>query len=96
MGLFAFLVAFYRWGPPVPLQRSLLASVVATAVAMLASLGFGLYLSLAPELGATFGVLGAVAVALVWLYLGAFAILLGAVVAEVVGPARSPSDAVSP
>ena len=45
-----------------------------------ASLAFGLYLNLAPELGATFGVLGAVALALVWLYLGAFAILLGAVV----------------
>jgi membrane protein len=45
-----------------------------------ASLIFGLYLNLAPELGATFGVLGAVALALVWLYLGAFAILLGGVV----------------
>jgi membrane protein len=46
----------------------------------LVSLGFGLYLAMAPSLGATFGTLGAVAVAMVWLYLGSFMILLGAVV----------------
>ena len=49
-------------------------------VAALASLGFGLYLAYSPNLGATFGTFGAVAIALVWLYLGAFAILLGGVV----------------
>jgi membrane protein len=78
--LYLFLLAFYRWGPPQPLPRAWLAALVGTAGALLASLGFGLYLALAPELGATFGVLGAVAIALVWLYAGAFAVLLGAVV----------------
>jgi membrane protein len=79
-GLYLFLLAFYRWGPPKPLPRPWLAALVATAGAVLVSLGLGLYLAVSPSLGATFGVLGAVAVALVWLYLGAFAILLGAVV----------------
>ncbi len=78
-GLYLFLTALYRYGPPEPLPRSWLAALVATVGAVIGSLGFGLYLGLAPELGATFGVLGAVAVALVWLYLGAMAILLGAV-----------------
>jgi len=79
-GLYLFLLAFYRWGPPEPLPKSWLAALVGTVGALAASLTFGLYLSLAPSLGATFGVLGAVAAALVWLYLGAFAILLGGVV----------------
>ena len=79
-GLYVFLIALYRLGPPEPLPRSWLAALVATAGAVLGSVGFGFYLGLAPELGATFGVLGAVAVALVWLYVGALAILFGAVV----------------
>ncbi|MCJ7725346.1 MAG: YihY/virulence factor BrkB family protein [Acidimicrobiia bacterium] len=79
-GLYLFLLALYRWGPPEPLPKSWLAALVGTAGALASSLIFGIYLNLAPELGATFGVLGAVALALVWLYLGTFAILLGAVV----------------
>jgi membrane protein len=78
-GLFLFLLALYRWGPPQPLPRARLAALVGTAGALLASLCFSFYLALAPQLGATFGVLGAVAIALVWLYAGAFAVLLGAV-----------------
>ncbi|MCB2223110.1 MAG: YihY/virulence factor BrkB family protein [Actinobacteria bacterium] len=79
-GLFAFLLAFYRWGPPEPLPKPWLAAAVGTGGVLLASLAFGLYLGATPVLGATFGVLGAVALALVWLYLGAAAILAGAMV----------------
>ncbi|MFH1329430.1 MAG: YihY/virulence factor BrkB family protein [Actinomycetota bacterium] len=79
-GLYFLLLACYRWGPSRPLPRPWLAALVGTTGALLSSLGFGLYLSLAPALGATFGILGAVAVALVWLYSGALAILLGAAV----------------
>jgi membrane protein len=79
-GLYLFLLAFYHWGPPHPLPKSWLAALVGSAGAALASLGFGLYLAFSPNLGATFGTFGAVAIALVWLYLGAFAILLGGVV----------------
>jgi membrane protein len=87
-GLYLFLLACYRWGPPRPLTRPWLASLVGTAGILLASLGFGLYLALTPVLGAMFGTLGAVAVALVWLYAGAFAILLGAVAAAWIAPRR--------
>ena len=79
--LFVFLLAFYRWGPPRPLPKAWLAAVVGTAGVVLGSLGFGLYLAATPELGATFGALGAVAVALVWLYVGALAVLFGGVAA---------------
>lgn len=79
-GLYVFLLALYRFGPPQPLPRPHVAALVATAGAVLGSLGFGIYLSITPELGATFGVLGAVAVALVWLYVGALAIVLGGIV----------------
>jgi membrane protein len=78
VGLFVFLLALYQFGPPKPLQRSWLAALIATGGSVLGSLGFGLYLSITPELGAAIGVLGGVAVALVWLYVGAMAILLGA------------------
>lgn len=87
-GLFLFLLTLYRWGPPEPLPHSWVAALVASAGVVLVSLGFGLYLSLTPSLGATFGVLGAVAVMLVWLYLGAFAILFGAVFAASIGGMR--------
>jgi membrane protein len=79
LGLFAFLLALYHWGPPQPLPRASLAAFVATAGAVLASLAFGVYLRVSPELGATIGVLGTVAIALIWLYVGTFMILLGAV-----------------
>ncbi|HSG78501.1 MAG TPA: YhjD/YihY/BrkB family envelope integrity protein, partial [Acidimicrobiia bacterium] len=79
IGLYLFLLALYHWGPPRPLPRAPLAALVATAGAVLASLGFGLYLRLSPELGATIGVLGTVAIALIWLYVGTFMILFGAV-----------------
>jgi len=79
-GLYAFVIVFYRYGPPEPLPQGWLAALVATAGVVLGSLGFGWYLSASPELGATIGALGAVAVALIWMYVGATAILFGAVV----------------
>lgn len=94
--LFLFLLAFYRWGPPQPLDKPWLAALVAGGGALLVSLGFGLYLAVAPNLGATFGTLGAVAVAMVWLYLGAFMILLGAVVVAYVLRARVAAAVATP
>lgn len=87
-GLFLFLLACYRWGPPQPLPRAPVAALAASVGVIAASLAFGLYLSVTPSLGATFGVLGAVAVTLVWLYLGAFAILFSAVFATGKPPGR--------
>lgn len=79
LGMYAFLVAFYRWAPPEPMPRPWLAALVATGGIVVGSLLFGWYLSVSPELGATFGILGAVAIAMVWLYLGALSIMGGAV-----------------
>jgi membrane protein len=81
VGLMAFLLACYRFGPPKPVPRAGLAALVGTVGVVLGSALFGVYLGRAAALGATFGSLGAVAAALIWLYLGAVAILAGAVVA---------------
>lgn len=79
--VFGFLFLFYLVGPPTPVPRARLAALVGVMGIIGGSFGFGLYLAAAPVLGATFGTLGAVAVALVWLYLGALSVLAGAVVA---------------
>jgi membrane protein len=84
IGIFVFLLALYTWGPPQPVPRARLAALIATTGILLGSLGFGLYLATTPALGATFGMLGAVAIAMVWLYLGALSILAAAVVAHTV------------
>ncbi|MEX2323321.1 MAG: YihY/virulence factor BrkB family protein [Acidimicrobiia bacterium] len=80
-GVFGFLMLFYVFGPSIPVPRAGVAALVGVVGIVGGSLGFSLYLALAPGLGATFGTLGAVAVALVWLYLGALSVLAGAVVA---------------
>lgn len=84
IGVFAFLLALYTWGPPQPVPRARLAALIATTGIVVGSLGFGLYLATTPALGATFGMLGAVAIAMVWLYLGAISILMAAVVAHTI------------
>jgi membrane protein len=84
IGIFVFLLALYTWGPPQPVPRARLAALIATTGILLGSLGFGLYLATTPALWATFGMLGAVAIAMVWLYLGALSILAAAVVAHTV------------
>jgi len=82
IALYGFVLAVYAWGPPEPMPRSWLAALVATAGVIGGSMLFGLYLGSAPDLGPTFGTLGAVAVCLVWLYVGAMAILFGGVVSS--------------
>jgi uncharacterized BrkB/YihY/UPF0761 family membrane protein len=93
-GLYLFLLACYRWGPPRPLPRASRAALLGTVGVLMTTLGFGLYLALAPALGATFAVLGAVAVTLVWLYSGALVILLAAAAVVPVGiPRPAPASA---
>lgn len=82
-GLFLFLLAVYTWGPPRPLPEPWLAAMVASVASILASLLLGAAFSRLGDLGPTFGVLGALAVLLVWLYVGAYVILAaGALVAH--------------
>jgi membrane protein len=90
-GLYLFLWGFYRFGPPRPMPRAWLAALISSAGIVAGSLLFGFYLSNAPDLGATFGALGAVAIALVWLWVTAAAVLLGAVVVTLTSDGGSAS-----
>jgi membrane protein len=80
LGLFSFLRVFYHWGPPEPLPAAGTAAAVGTAGTVGASLLFGLYLRNADALGTTIGALGGVAFALLWLYIGALATIIGAAI----------------
>lgn len=80
VGLFIFLRVLYDWGPPEPLPATWIAALVGTAGTVGASLLFGVYLSNADSLGTTVGALGGVAFALLWLYVGALATIIGAAV----------------
>jgi membrane protein len=62
--------ARWRWLPP--------GSVLALAVWLIASSLFSLYVSRFADYNATYGAIGGVIILLMWLYLSALAILLGA------------------
>ena len=62
--------AKWRWLTP--------GSLAATAIWLLATVGFGLYVSRFGNYGATYGSLSAVVVLLTWLWLSAYVFLLGA------------------
>jgi membrane protein len=80
LGLFVFLRVFYHWGPPEPLPAAGTAALVATTGTVGTSLLFGWYLSKAAEFGTTVGALGGFAFALLWLYIGALATIIGAAI----------------
>jgi len=69
------LYAIYRWGPPVPIRRPLVAAVVATVI-----LGLMTWLAayFVPSVGGksnTLSALGAVGVVLIWLYAIGFVVI---------------------
>ena len=74
-GLFGFIFLCYRYGPPRPLPNAVPAAALASAGVLLGSVAFGLYLSLAPRLGAAFGTVGAVSALMGWLYVAAWSML---------------------
>lgn len=79
IGVFLFLAAFYRWGPPRPLPGLWLAALTSTVGIVGTSLGFRYYVRLAGELG-TFAIIGAVAILLLWLFVISYVIMLTAAV----------------
>jgi len=75
------LAVIYRYGPDRPDAKwrwITPGSVLATVVWLVATLGFGFYVSNFGNYNATYGSLGAVIVFLTWLYLSAYIVLLGA------------------
>jgi membrane protein len=59
----------WRWATP--------GALVATALWLIASIGFSLYVQYFGSFNETYGVLGAVVILMLWLYLSAFVVLIG-------------------
>ncbi len=75
----------YRWGPDRanPRWRRLsIGAVVALVLWLLGSAGFGDSVDTFGKYNQTYGALAAVIILLLWLYVSAFAVLLGAEVAD--------------
>lgn len=78
------ITALYEYAPTEApssgITRSALGAVVALVVWLVASVGLTLYVRWAGSIDQTYGTFGAAVVLLLWLYVSAFAILLGAAV----------------
>ncbi|MEH3100880.1 YihY/virulence factor BrkB family protein [Sphingomonas adhaesiva] len=74
-----------RWGTP--------GAVLATVVWLAATTGFGIYVANFGNYGATYGSLGAIVVLLTWLWLSAYAFLLGATLDVQLYRMRAPAGA---
>jgi membrane protein len=75
------LSLLYRWAPDRDAPRWRWASpgaVLATVVAVVASIGFSIYTANFGSYNETYGALGAVVVLMLWLYVTAYAVILGA------------------
>jgi membrane protein len=75
------IALLYRWGPRRRAARWVWVSpgaVVATVVWLLASVGFSIYTANFGSYNETYGALATVVVLMLWLYLAAFAVILGA------------------
>jgi membrane protein len=75
------LSLLYRWGPDrrTPQWRwTLPGAVLAAAVWLVASIGFSVYTSNFGTYNETYGALGAIVVVMLWLFISAFATILGA------------------
>jgi membrane protein len=80
LGLFAFLTALYRWGPPHRLPGFWMAAILGSLGTILVSLGFRFYVENSGGLGVTFQAFTTVAVLLLWLLLMSYVIILSAAI----------------
>jgi membrane protein len=79
--LLAALLLLYWRGPAGPRRgplEHLPGALLATALGLIASVGFSIYVSNFSSYDATYGALGAIIVLLIWLYVGNLALLIGA------------------
>jgi membrane protein len=87
----AAIGAAYRFGPshaPSGWQWLSMGSGLATILWLVATLALGFYVSRFGNYNATYGSLSAVVVLLMWFYVSAYAILLGATINAVISPPR--------
>jgi membrane protein len=79
--VFGTIALLYRYGPSrgrLPGRRIFPGAVIATMLWLIASIGLSFYVSRIASMGATYGPLGAVVAIMLWFYLTAYAVLLGA------------------
>jgi len=75
------IALLYRFGPSrrrPPNQHIFPGAIVATVLWLIASVGLSFYVSRIARLGVTYGPLGAVVAIMLWFYITAYAVLLGA------------------
>jgi membrane protein len=75
------IALLYRFGPsrrPPPNQHIFPGAFLATALWLIASVGLSFYVSHIASFGVTYGSLGAVVAIMLWFYISAYAVLLGA------------------
>lgn len=75
------IALLYRFGPsrrPPHNQRIFSGAALATVLWLIASVGLSFYVSHLGSFGATYGSLGAVVAIMLWFYISAYAVLLGA------------------
>jgi membrane protein len=75
------IALLYRFRPsrrPPPHQRIFPGAVLATVLWLIASVGLSFYVSRIASFGVTYGSLGAVVAIMLWFYISAYAVLLGA------------------
>ena len=75
------IALLFRFGPsrqPPPDQRIFPGAVLATALWLIASVALSFYVSHIASFGVTYGPLGAVVAIMLWFYVSAYAVLLGA------------------
>jgi membrane protein len=78
---FGALAVLYRYGPAYHAPRwrfVTLGAIIATTVWILASVGFSVYVSNVSAYNAAYGALGTIVILLLWFYLGAWIVLVGA------------------
>ena len=92
----AAIGATYRFGPskaPAGWQWISMGSGIATLLWLAATIGLGIYVAKFGNYNATYGSLSAVVVLMMWFYVSAYAILLGATINAVVWPQGHPHRA---
>jgi membrane protein len=92
------IALLYCFGPsrrPPPEQRIFPGAVLATLLWLVASAGLSFYVSHIARLGVTYGPLGAVVAIMLWFYLSAYVVLLGAELNSQLEHAREPRAGVS-